>query len=92
MIGATPHTDWLPEQIARDEDGYIRTGIDVDCEESGWPLARRPYPLETSMPGIFAVGDVRHGAVKRVASAVGEGAVAVMYCHEYLASLVEKAA
>ena len=92
MIGATPHTDWLPEQIARDEEGYIRTGGDVDCEDAGWPLARRPYPLETSMPGVFAVGDVRHGAIKRVASAVGEGAVAVRYCHEYLASLVEKAA
>jgi thioredoxin reductase (NADPH) len=92
MIGATPHTGWLPEAIARDQDGYIRTGYDVDCEEAGWPLARRPHPLETSMPGIFAVGDVRHGAVKRVAAAVGEGAVAVRYCHEYLASLVEKAA
>ena len=92
MIGATPHTEWLPEQIARDEDGFIRTGTDVDCEESGWPLARRPYPLETSMPGIFAVGDVRHGAAKRVASAVGEGAVAVLYCHDYFATLVKEAA
>jgi thioredoxin reductase (NADPH) len=86
MIGATPHTDWLPEGIARDEAGYILTGSDLLTQGNGelWSAERAPYGLETSMRGVFAVGDVRHGSVKRVASAAGEGAMAVRYCHECL--------
>ena len=90
MIGAQPHTAWLPPAIARDEDGFILTGpdlLEVSAAEGGTRLldgVRTPHPLETSMPGVFAVGDVRHGSVKRVASAVGEGAMAVVYCSRYL--------
>jgi thioredoxin reductase (NADPH) len=93
MIGAQPHTEWLPEAILRDEEGFILTGsdlLDAGVAEGGGPLfaaGRAPYPLETSMPGVFAVGDVRHSSVKRVASAVGEGAVAVRFVHQYLADL-----
>jgi thioredoxin reductase (NADPH) len=93
MIGARPHTEWLPQDILRDEEGFLLTGSDLlqaGVAEGGRPLfaaGRVPYPLETSMPGVFAVGDVRHGSVKRVASAVGEGAVAVRFCHQYLADL-----
>jgi thioredoxin reductase (NADPH) len=76
LIGARPHTDWLPVSIARDESGFICTGVDVP-EVHG--RARAPLPLETSVPGIFAVGDVRSGAVKRVASAVGEGLVSIQF-------------
>jgi thioredoxin reductase (NADPH) len=76
MIGARPHTDWLPPQIARDERGFVVTGSDLG-DEASWPLDRRPLQFETSVPGVFAVGDVRHGSVKRVASAVGEGSVAI---------------
>jgi thioredoxin reductase (NADPH) len=103
MIGATPHTEWLPEAIARDKDGFVLTGTDLTASDSGvdgvggdggggngggllWTPERPPYPLETSLPGVFAVGDVRHGSVKRVAAAVGEGAIAVRYLHEYLAA------
>ena len=92
MIGATPHTEWLPESVARDEEGYVLTGTDLllaGAESGGrsiWAADRPPYALETSLPGVFAVGDVRHGAIKRVASAVGEGAVAVRNCHQYLAA------
>ena len=87
LIGAEPHTDWLPEEIARDEDGYIVTGRDFSHygpPRRGWHVERLPLPLETSMPGVFAAGDVRHGAVKRVASAVGEGSIAIQTVHEYL--------
>ena len=87
LIGAEPHTDWLPEEIARDEDGYIVTGRDFSHygpPHRGWHVERLPLPLETSMPGVFAAGDVRHGAVKRVASAVGEGSIAIQTVHEYL--------
>ncbi len=93
MIGAQPHTAWLPGDILRDADGFLLTGFDLLVaggeDEGGRPAfaGRPPYPLETSMPGVFAVGDVRHGSVKRVASAVGEGAVAVRSCHQYLADL-----
>ena len=87
MIGAQPATDWLPPSILRDPGGYILTGPDM-LEEGeapqGWPLRRQPYPRETSLPGVFAVGDVRHGAVNRVASAVGDGAIAIQMAHEYL--------
>jgi len=87
LIGAEPHTDWLPEEITRDEHGYIVTGRDFSqygTPHRGWHVERFPLPLETSMPGVFAAGDVRHGAVKRVASAVGEGSIAIHTIHEYL--------
>jgi thioredoxin reductase (NADPH) len=82
LIGAIPHTDWLAGTVQRDEKGFIRTGHDVDSQ--AWPLARPPMTYETSVPGVFAVGDVRLGSMKRVASAVGEGAAAVQNVHEYL--------
>ena len=75
MIGAVPRTDWLPEDIARDSSGFVLTGKDVPPER--WPLERAPLALETSMPAVFAAGDVRHGSIKRVASAAGEGSIAI---------------
>jgi thioredoxin reductase (NADPH) len=84
LIGAHPHTDWLPETIARDEHGFLFTGDDVP-DSAEWPLERRPLALETSVPGVLAAGDIRHGSVKRVASAVGEGSVAVQFIHALLA-------
>jgi thioredoxin reductase (NADPH) len=87
FIGAEPHTDWLPEEIACDEKGFILTGpdlVDIEREPRRWPLQRPPMLLETSMPGVFAVGDVRHGSVKRVASAVGEGSISIPLIHGYL--------
>ncbi len=74
MIGALPRTDWLPETIERDDHGFVRTGVDVErAGEGTWPLERPPYAFETRTPGVFAVGDVRAGSMKRVASAVAEG-------------------
>ena len=84
FIGAAPRTDWLDGVVARDERGFILAGPDV--REHGWPLARDPYVLETSVPGVFVAGDVRARSIKRVASAVGEGSMAVSLIHEYLAS------
>jgi thioredoxin reductase (NADPH) len=81
MIGAWPRTDWLPPEIARDSRGFVLTGPDLG-EDCGWPLERSPFLLETSMPGVFAAGDARHGAVKRVASAVGEGSIAIQLVHQ----------
>jgi len=81
LIGAKPHTEWLPEGIARDEWGYVATGAGA----TGWPLDRAPLPLERSLPGVFAAGDVRARSVKRVASAAGSGALAVSDVHTYLA-------
>jgi thioredoxin reductase (NADPH) len=75
MIGAVPHTQWLPDQVRRDRRGFVLTGRDVSDDH--WPLDRAPLPYETSMPGVFAVGDVRSGSVKRVAASVGEGSVVV---------------
>ena len=83
MIGAQPHTEWLPETICRDERGYLLTGSDLP--EGDWPLERPQLMLETSMPGVFAVGDARHGSTKRVASAVGEGSVVIEQVHQLLA-------
>jgi thioredoxin reductase (NADPH) len=84
MIGARPHTDWLPPDVARDDHGFVLTGPHLD-ESRKWPLERSPLPFESSMPGVFAAGDVRHGAVKRVASAVGEGSIAIQQVHQLVA-------
>jgi thioredoxin reductase (NADPH) len=84
FIGASPRTDWLEGVVARDEHGFILAG--PDAQPHGWPLKRDPYPLETSVPGIFVAGDVRARSIKRVASAVGEGSMAVSLIHEYLAN------
>jgi thioredoxin reductase (NADPH) len=86
MIGAEPHTQWLPPEIERDESGFVVTGADLGG--GVWPLERSPFSLETSMPAVLAAGDVRHGSVKRVASAVGEGSVAIQQLHQ-LFELVE---
>jgi thioredoxin reductase (NADPH) len=85
LIGAEPRTDWLDGVVERDQRGYLLTGRDLER----WPLARPPLPLETSLPGVFAAGDVRYRSVKRVASAVGEGSIAVQLVHQYLADLQE---
>jgi thioredoxin reductase (NADPH) len=82
MIGGEPHTDWLPDEIARDEQGYVLTDRDLP-EGARHPFDRPPLMLETSMPGVFAAGDVRQGSIKRVASAVGEGATVVRLVHEH---------
>ncbi len=87
FIGAQPFTDWLPEEVARDGSGFVLTGLELSPEgraPKGWPLDRAPYHLETSLPGVFVAGDVRAQSVKRVASAVGEGAMAVTLVHRYL--------
>ncbi len=80
MIGAHPHTDWLPDEVRRDGGGFVLTGGDL-TRDGGWPLDRNPYPLESSLPRVFAAGDVRHGSVKRVAAAVGEGSAAIQVLH-----------
>ncbi len=85
LIGAHPHTDWLPREIATDRRGFVFTGDDVP-DAHGWPLDRGPFALETSMPRVLAAGDVRHASVKRVASAVGEGSIAVQQVHNLLAA------
>jgi thioredoxin reductase (NADPH) len=83
FIGAVPHTDWLPAEIERDAKQFVRTGPSL-AQSPSWTARRDPFLLETSRPGVFAAGDVRSGSVKRVASAVGEGAMAVQFVHEYL--------
>jgi thioredoxin reductase (NADPH) len=86
LIGAQPRTEWLGETVARDREGFIRTGPDLPAStHARWPTGRPPLPLETSLPGVFAAGDVRRGSVKRVAAAVGEGAATVPLIHRYLA-------
>lgn len=90
FIGAVPRTDWLAGMVERDERGFILTGPDLIHDgqhPKGWTLERDPFLLETNVPGIFAVGDVRHGSVKRVASGVGEGSVAVQFVHQYLSKV-----
>jgi thioredoxin reductase (NADPH) len=84
FIGAAPRTGWLEGVLARDERGFLLAGPEV--RGAGWPLKRDPYVLETSVPGVFVAGDVRARSIKRVASAVGEGSMAVSLIHEYLAS------
>ena len=83
FIGAKPHTDWLPEQIETDEKGFIKTGLAVK-DSPHWQEERQPYFLETSSRAIFAAGDVRCDSIKRVASAVGEGSMAVKFIHQVL--------
>ena len=88
MTGAVPNSAWLEECVTCDSAGFIKTGSDLskeDLQRAKWPLSRAPYLLETSLPGVFAVGDVRGGSVKRVASAVGEGSIAVSFVHQVLA-------
>jgi thioredoxin reductase (NADPH) len=85
MIGARPHTEWLPPDVDRDGRGFVLTGADLRGGQA-WPLDRGPLLLETSMPGVFAAGDVRHGSVKRVASAAGEGSVAIQLLHHFFAA------
>jgi thioredoxin reductase (NADPH) len=90
FIGALPRTEWLANVVERDERGFILTGADLIRDgqlPKGWPLERDPFLLETNVPGVFAVGDVRHGSVKRVASGVGEGSVAVQFIHQYLSKV-----
>ena len=89
FIGAAPNTDWLPDTIMRDANGFLLSGsaLKVDGKMvSSWKQPREPYLLETSVPGIFVAGDVRHGSIKRVASAVGEGSISVQFIHQYLAA------
>jgi thioredoxin reductase (NADPH) len=90
MIGAEPRTDWLHDVLQLDDRGFILTGRDLP--RPAWPLQRAPFPFETSLPGVFAAGDVRYGSVKRVAGAAGEGAVAVGSVHEYLQDLAKRGA
>jgi thioredoxin reductase (NADPH) len=85
FIGASPHTDWLGDAVERDDKGFVVTGRDLHAPEGSAP-ARAPFALETSVPGVFAAGDVRLDSMKRVASAVGEGAMAVYLVHRYLAT------
>jgi thioredoxin reductase (NADPH) len=90
FIGALPRTDWLGDLVERDERGFLLAGPDLIRDgqrPKGWTLDRDPFLLETNIPGIFAVGDVRHGSVKRVASGVGEGSVAVQFIHQYLSKV-----
>jgi thioredoxin reductase (NADPH) len=87
MTGADPNTLWLGGCVALDSKGFIKTGPDLSPEDlsaARWPLARPPYLLETSLPGVFAIGDVRSGSIKRVASAVGEGSIAISFIHQAL--------
>ena len=87
LIGAAPRTDWLGDRVARTDDGFILTGTDLSRDgayPAPWTPGRPPLALETSLPGVFAAGDVRFGSVKRVTSATGEGAMAVQMVHRYL--------
>jgi thioredoxin reductase (NADPH) len=87
FVGGEPKTDWLPAAILRESKGFVLSGPDLHMTDNfHWTLDRPPYLLETSIPGIFVVGDVRFGSVKRVASAVGQGSIAVQFVHQYLAN------
>jgi thioredoxin reductase (NADPH) len=88
FIGASPRTDWLGPDVVRTDKGFVVTGQDLSDPglDQRWPLARQPFSLETSLPGVFAAGDVRLDSMKRVASAVGEGAMSIYLVHRYLAT------
>jgi thioredoxin reductase (NADPH) len=86
FIGQTAHTEWLEGLVQLDDRGFILTGEDLGPLK-GWNVERDPLPLESSVPGVFAAGDVRHGSIKRVAGAVGEGATAIRFVHTHLAAL-----
>jgi thioredoxin reductase (NADPH) len=91
MAGAAPRTEWLEDSFVLDKKGFVVTGPDlIEYANFQWPLSRSPLLLETSVPGIFAVGDTRAGSIKRVASAVGEGAMAVHLVHRFLAESIER--
>ena len=90
FIGAAPRTEWLDGAVARDQRGFILSGADLKSPQAPhprWPLTREPLLLETSLPGVFVAGDARSQSIKRVASAVGEGAMAVQFVHQYLGQL-----
>ena len=92
FIGAMPHTDWVADVLKRDQQGFILTGPDLlryGQRPRVWNLSRDPFLLEASVPGVFAAGDVRQRSVKRVASAVGEGSMAVQFVHQYLSRVPE---
>jgi thioredoxin reductase (NADPH) len=90
FVGADAETAWLPQEIALDARGYVLTGPDAPCDV--WQLERDPYLLETSVPGVFACGDVRSGPVKRVVAAAGEGSMAIAFVHQYLKDDAARAA
>jgi thioredoxin reductase (NADPH) len=87
FCGATPRTDWLPKTIETDDKGFVLTGEAALAKSAHWRIPRRPFLLETSRPGVFAAGDVRSGSVKRCASAVGEGSMAVQFVHQYISQM-----
>ena len=90
FIGAEPRTAWLDGTVERDPRGFVLTGSDLmrnGKRPKGWSLERDPGLLETNVPGLFAVGDVRHGSIKRVASGVGEGSIAIQFVHQYLSKV-----
>ena len=90
MTGAAPNTHWLQGCVSLDDDGFVRTGSDLNAQEltgRRWPLQRPPHSMETSLPGVFAAGDVRAHSVKRVASAVGEGSICVQFVHRTSAGI-----
>jgi thioredoxin reductase (NADPH) len=90
FIGAEPYTQWVDGLLAHDPGGYLLTGSDLEAAKNGaarWPLQRQPFLLETNVPGIFGAGDIRHKSIKRIASATGEGAMAVSFVHQYLSTL-----
>jgi thioredoxin reductase (NADPH) len=90
FIGAMPRTEWVAGVVERDSQGFILSGPPLlrnGCRPQGWTLARDPFLLETSVPGVFVAGDVRYGSVKRVASGVGEGSIAVQFVHQYLSGV-----
>jgi thioredoxin reductase (NADPH) len=93
FIGAAPRSDWLAGTIDRDDEGFLLCGLDyLTGVPEDWPLDRRPYPLETRVPGVFVAGDVRKGSVKRLTVAAGEGAAAIDQVHRYLEATIDRPA